>query len=71
MTIFFDLSKVNKRFIQNQNQILILPLIQYHQILSLLLNLALNLNLILVKFEDLKGKAAEIQDLEKAVEIIK
>ena len=62
---------MSKRLIQNQNQILILPLIQHHQILNLLLNLALNLNLILVKFEDLKGKAAEIQDLEKAVEIIK
>ena len=62
---------MNKRLIQNQNQILILPLIQHHQILNLLLNLALNLNLILVKFEDLKRKAEEIQDLEKAVEIIK
>ena len=62
---------MSKRLIQNQNQILILPLIQHHQILNLLLNLALNLNLILVKFEDLKRKAEEIQDLEKAVEIIK
>ena len=47
-----DLFRVNKNvwvkcFIQNQNQILVLPLIQC-QIFTLLLNLALNLNLILI-----------------------
>ena len=36
-----------------------------HQILTLLLNFALNLNLILVKVEDLNKKAEEIQDLEE------
>ena len=36
-----------------------------HQILTLLLNFALSLNLILVKVEDLNKKAEEIQDLEE------